>query len=584
MFQLRWLWRNMDAKYKIKYILGLAISVATVAMFLINPTLSAELVDTVIIQHNTEPMLRLLFTMLAVQVLIQGARYYMVVLLEDSAQNVVQNLRSKLFSNLQYQEMAFYDRYRTGDLMTRISGDVEWCRHFLSNLVRVLGECVIQFVISLVYLMFVNVKLTLALLAVAPLLLAITMIYNKKIRAMFVIHRDKMASMNTAAQENIAGNRVVKAFAREEYEIEKFQKENEAFRQINLDINKKWLSFYPGIDFLANAMTIITIFLGAFLIMKGEMTFGQLTIFTSLSWTLSSPMSTLGANLNDLQRFSSSASKIIEIFYAKPSIVDRDDAVSHTDVKGKVEFRNVDFAYGKEPVLKDINFTVQPGKTLAIMGATGSGKTTIIALLARLYDTKAGDVLVDDCNVHLWKLEELRRSIGTATQDVFLFSDTVANNISFGNQDLTAEQIADFARRAGAAEFIEKMPDGYDTVVGERGVGLSGGQRQRVALARAMAMQAPVLVLDDTTSALDSETEQYIREQLNDMPYPCTKIIIAQRVSSVRTADEIIVLSGGCIAERGTHEQLLANKGYYYETYCLQNDIPFEADQQKGGE
>ncbi len=582
MFQIRWLWRNMDAKYRAKYILGLTISVVSMAMCLINPTLSAELVDTVIVNHNTEPMLRLLFTMLIMQVLIQGSRYYMVILLEDSAQNVVQNLRSKLFAGLQHQEMAFFDRYRAGDLMTRVSGDVEWCRHFLSTLVRVLGECVLQFVIALSYLLFVNAKLALALLAVAPLLLAITAIYNKKIRAMFVTHRDRMASMNTAAQENIAGNRVVKAFAREEYEKEKFQKENQGFRQISLDINKKWLSFYPGIDFLSNAMTIITIFLGAFLIMKGEMTYGQLTIFTSLTWMVSSPMSTLGANLNDLQRFASSASKITEIFYARSSIVNRDDAVPHTDVKGKVEFRHVNFAYGKEQVLTDIDFTVQPGKTLAIMGATGSGKTTIISLLARLYDAKAGEVLLDDCNVRMWKLEELRRSIGNATQDVFLFSDTVANNISFGNSELTDEQIADFARRAGAAEFIEKMPDGYDTVVGERGVGLSGGQRQRVALARAMAMQAPVLVLDDTTSALDSETEQYIRDQLNQLPYPCTKIIIAQRVSSVRSADEIIVLDGGAIAERGTHEQLLANRGYYYETYCLQNDLPF--DDEKGGE
>lgn len=584
MFQIRWLWRNMDGRYRRLYILGLAISVVSTVMGLINPFVSAELVDTVIVGHNTEPMVRLLMIMLAVTVVQQGMRYGMVMCFESSAQNVVYNLKSKLFENLQHQEMAYFDRNRTGDLMTRLSGDVDWCRHFLSYLVYVLLECFTRFGFTLVFLLFINVKLTLALLAVAPLLLIITLVYSKRIRPLFVDLRDKMAAMNTAAQENIAGNKVVKAFAREEFEKDKFRVQNEAFRKANLDISKRWLSFYPGIDFLANAMTIITIFFGAYLIMKGELTFGGLTIFTSLSWALSSPMSTLGANLNDLQRFASSANKVIEVYYARPTIIDRDDAVEHPQVNGKVEFRHVDFSYGSEPVLKDISFTVQPGQTLAIMGATGSGKTTIISLLARLYDVKQGQVLLDDCNVHLWKLDELRRSVATATQDVFLFSDTVEANISFGNPELTDEQIADFARRAGAAEFIEKMPEGYKTVVGERGVGLSGGQRQRVALARAMAMQAPVLVLDDTTSALDSETEQYIREQLPQLPYPCTKIIIAQRISSVRRADQILVLKDGAIAERGTHEQLLANRGYYYETYCLQNDIPFEADERKGGE
>ena len=565
----------MDARYRRRYILGITISVVSTVMSLINPFLSAQLVDTVIVGHNTEPLVRLLLTMLAVTVVQQGMRYGMVLCYETSAQNVVYNLKLKLFTNLQNQEMAYFDRNRTGDLMTRLSGDVDWCRHFLSALFYVLLECVICFTATLTFLFFINFKLTLALAVVAPLLMLITLAYSKKVRPLFVSLREKMAAMNTAAQENIAGNKVVKAFAREEYEKDKFRVQNREFHDANLDINERWLKFYPGIEFLASAMTIITIFLGAFLIMRGELTFGGLTTFTSLTWALSNPMRNLGANLNDLQRFTSSANKVIEVYYAKPTIVDRDDAVPHPQAQGKVEFRHVDFAYGNEPVLQDIDFTVEPGQTLAIMGATGSGKTTIIGLLARLYDVKSGEVLLDGCNVHRWKLAELRRSVATATQDVFLFSDTVAANISFGDPELSDAAVADFARRAGAAEFIEKMPEGYETIVGERGVGLSGGQRQRVALARAMAMRAPVLVLDDTTSALDSETEQYIREQLPQLPYPCTKIIIAQRISSVREADQILVLKHGRIAERGTHEQLLKNHGYYYETYCLQNDLPF---------
>ena len=586
MFQIRWIWKNMDPLYRKRYLIGLLISLVTTVMGLINPFLSAELVDEVIVNHNVDPMLRLLITMLVVVCVQQGLRYLMMIWFEGSAQNVVYNLKSRLFENLQHQEMAFFDRHRAGDLMTRLSGDMDWVRHFTTHIVFNLMECFIRFGSTLAFFMFINVKLTLALLAVAPLLLVITFVYSRKIRPLFVDLRERSAALNTAAQENIAGNKVGKAFAREEYEKDKFRKHNKAFHDANLDINERWLKFYPGIDILANAMTVITIFFGAFLIMEGELTFGEMTIFTSLSWALSSPMSTLGNYLNDLQRFATSANKVIEIFYARPSIINRGDAVEHPKgtVKGKVEFRNVDFAYGREKVLEDISFTVEPGKTLAIMGSTGSGKTTIINLLARLYDTKAGSVLVDDCDVHMWNINELRRSIGNATQDVFLFSDTVASNIAFGNPDLTQEQIEDFARRAGAAEFISKMPEGYETVVGERGVGLSGGQRQRVALARALAMEAPIVVLDDTTSALDSETEKYIREQLSVLPYPCTKIIVAQRISSVKAADEILVLNKGRVAERGTHDELMALGGLYYETYCLQNDIPYDANEQKGGE
>ncbi|MBQ8610225.1 MAG: ABC transporter ATP-binding protein [Oscillospiraceae bacterium] len=586
MFQIRWIWKNMDEEYRKKYLVGLLISLVTTVMGLINPFLSAELVDEVIVNHNVDPMLRLLITMLVVVCVQQGLRYLMMIWFEGSAQNVVYNMKSRLFENLQHQEMAFFDRHRAGDLMTRLTGDLDWVRHFTTHIVFNLMECFVRFGSTLVFLMFINTKLTLALLAAAPALLVITFVYSKKIRPLFMDLRERSAALNTAAQENIAGNKVVKAFAREEYEKNKFREHNKAFHDANLNINERWLKFYPGIDLLANAMTVITIFFGAFLIMEGELTFGGLSIFTSLSWALSSPMSTLGNYLNDLQRFASSANKVIEIYYARPSIIDRDDAIPHprADVKGKVEFRNVDFAYGREKVLEDVSFTVEPGKTLAIMGSTGSGKTTIINLLARLYDTKNGAVLVDDCDVHLWRINELRRCIGNATQDVFLFSDTVSSNIAFGNPGLSQEQIADFARRAGAAEFIEKMPEGYETVVGERGVGLSGGQRQRVALARALAMEAPIVVLDDTTSALDSETEQYIREQLNELPYACTKIIVAQRISSVKAADEILVLDKGRIAERGTHDELIALGGLYYETYCLQNDIPYVAADQKGGE
>ena len=579
MHQIKWLWSNMDKHLHKWHITALIVSVVTCIMLLINPIMTSRLVDEVIIAKNTEPLIGILVIMFITKVFRECSRYFMVVTLENNSQNVVKNLRRKLFSALQYEDIRFFDRNRTGDLMTRMTGDLDWCRHFLSYIDFKVVDCVTMLISTLICFFIVSWKLTLALFIVTPILMVITKIYSTKVRKLFMAMRERLADMNTAAQENIAGNRVVKAFAREEYEDAQFDKRNTDFKEANLAINKLWLSFYPFIEFLANAMTLITVFLGGLFIILGELTPGQLTIFTSLSWALSNPMRELGPLLNDYQRFSTCAGKVMEIYYSKPVIKDSPDAKSPEAAKGRIEFRDVAFGYKKDkPIFQHIDFTLEPGQTLAIMGPTGSGKTTLVNLLCRFYNVTGGDILVDNVNVRDWKLRDLRRSIASATQDVFLFSDTVEGNIAFGHQELTEEQVKDYARRADADAFVEKMPEGYDTVIGERGVGLSGGQRQRIALARALAMEPNILVMDDTTSAVDMETEKYIQEQLASLPYSCSKIIIAQRISSLKDADLILVLKDGGIQERGTHAELLENKGYYYETYALQNGI------EKGGE
>ncbi len=584
MFPIRWLWRNLEKKYRTMVVLGLVLSAVTSVMLVINPFLSAKLIDDVIIPQNPDPLLPLLFSMLAVQILRVGLRYLMIIMLEKASQNLLFNLRAHLFTMLQRQERRFFDRNRTGDLMTRLSADLDWCRHFSSYLIYQVVDSVVMFISTLTMFFCISWQLTVALLAVTPLLMLITKLYSKKVHPLFVDMRDRLSELNTAAQENIAGNRVVKAFAREDYERRRFHEKNREYRDANLDINKMWLTFFPMIEVLANAMTLITIFFGGFLIIQGQLhptpnafTPGDLSVFTMLSWALANPMRNLGTLINDLQRFGASAAKIIEVYYGRPLITDRPDAEDHPTVKGKITFNHVNFSFGPVQVLEDVSFEVQPGQTLAIMGPTGSGKTTIINLLARFYDVDSGEVLVDDCNVHMWKLHQLRRHIGTATQDVFLFSDTVEGNIAFGDPSISEEEARDFARRAAADEFVSKMPEGYDTIVGERGVGLSGGQKQRIALARAMAVKPAILVLDDTTSAVDMETEKYIQQQLRELPFPCTKILIAQRISSVKDADLILVLENGRITERGTHEELLKNRGYYWETYALQNDIHEDA-------
>ena len=574
--QIKWLWENMDRKYHIRHIIALCISVFTAGLTLVNPALTQRLVDDVIVAQNAEPLMGILMVMLVAKLGREGLRYLMVVFMEKNSQNVVYNLRLKLFAKLQYNDMRYFDKHRAGDLMTRMSGDLEWCRHFVSFINYRIIDSSCLFLFTCIYLFSVSWKLTSLLIFVTPVLMLITKLYSSRVRPRFVAMRDRLSEMNAAAQENIAGNRVVKAFAREEYEKDCFDVKNEAFKQSHLRINKLWLSFYPFIELLANAMMLITVFVGGLFIIKGEITPGELAIFTGLSWALSNPMRELGNLLNELQRFSTSAAKVQELYYATPSIVDAPDAVDHGRMKGKIEFRNVSYSFDTKKVIDDVSFVVEPGQTVAVMGPTGGGKTTLINLLSRFYDVSSGEVLVDDVNVKKWKLQQLRGGIGTATQDVFLFSDTVEGNVAFGNQDLTLDEVKDFANRAAAHDFIEKLSDGYDTIIGERGVGLSGGQRQRIALSRALAVKPSILVMDDTTSAVDSETERYMQEQLRNLPFECTKFIVAQRISSMRDADLILVIKDGRIIERGKHEDLVKLRGYYYQTYALQNDLPQE--------
>ena len=574
--QFAWLWENMDPRYRRRHVLSLCICAFSCLLLLVNPALSRRLIDEVIMAQNPEPLLGILGLMLAAKLSREGMRYLMVILLEGDSQNVIYKLRRRLFEKMQYNDMRVFDRLRTGDLMTRMSADLDWCRHFLSYIDYRIIDTVCTFTFAVIYLLWVNWKMTLLLLVITPVLLVITKLFSKHVRPRFVFMREKLSDMNTAAQENIAGNRVIKAFAREEYEKERFEEKNRAFMESHLRINKLWLTFFPMIELLVNAIQLVNVFVGGLFIIRGELTPGELAIFTGMSWAITNPMRELGGLINDLQRFSTSAAKVMELHYGQPEIADAPDAVDHARMQGRIEFDHVSFKIDSKPILEDVTFAVQPGQTVAVMGPTGSGKTTLIHLLARFYDATEGEVRVDGCGVKQWKLRQLRGGIGTATQDVFLFSDTVEGNVAFGNQELTLDEVKDFARRADAAEFIDRLPEGYDTIIGERGVGLSGGQRQRIALARALAVRPSILIMDDTTSAVDSETEQYIQAQLKELPFPCTKFIIAQRISSMRDADLILVLRDGKIIEQGTHRELLEKRGYYWQTYCLQYGIPMQ--------
>jgi ATP-binding cassette subfamily B multidrug efflux pump len=579
MFQLNWLWQNLKGD-RVRYILALCLSVVGSSLTIINPYIGQRIVDTFIagdnaVQNLTDKralLIGLCIGMIGFSLLRTGLAYFTTLLYERASQNMLYRVRIYLYNKIQGQDMNYYDRNRTGDLMTKMTGDLDMVRHSMAWIIKTIIESLSVFLAAVVYFFFIDVGLTLWLLLLSPPIFIVAFIFARRVRPMYIDLRERLSQLNTTTQENIAGNRVVKAFAREEFEIQKFSEKNINYSTANKKAALVWLDYFPYLETLSQAFNVILMLAGGLLVMDGRITFGEFSAFSALIWGLSNPMRNIGIIINDIQRFFASLSKIVDVYYAHPQIVNEHKGSSTRRFKGRIQFDNVSFKYDSATVLENISFTVEPGETIAIMGATGSGKTTLINLIPRFYDASKGRVLVDGTDVRKLKLDELRSNIGVATQDVLLFSDTIDGNIAYGDPDMPEEEVTKFAKLAAADDFIRKMPEGYDTVVGERGVGLSGGQKQRIALARAMAVQPPILILDDTTSAVDNETEEHIQRSLNELEFSCTKIIIAQRVSTTAHADRILILDNGRVIEEGTHAELLANRGYYYGVFKLQNE------------
>ena len=587
MSQIVFVWKYLKGK-RLVFVLGLILTLLTSAIVVVNPYLEKILVDDVIKGKMTSWLLPILGLMSLVVLIKTGVYMLKVVCMEQASQHMLMNVRNKIFNNMQYQDLRFFDRIRAGDIITRATGDLEYLRHFVAYITYNAIDITVTFVSALVMLLFVSWRLTLTLLAVTPLIALATTLYSKKVWPIFRSMREKLSMLNIRAKENIDGNRVVKAFAREEYEKEKFDKSSREFKDENMRATFAWQRIVPIIDFLASFLSFLTILVGGIFTIKGGITLGELTLFTSLTWALSDPMRRVSAILNDIQRFRASADKVIEICLAEPEISDREGALHKEErFDGRIVFKNVSFGYTADKlVLNKVSFVIEPGETVGIIGPTGSGKTTLASLMARFYDVSEGAIFLDGVDVRFRTLESIHKTVAIATQDVFLFSETIAGNISFCNPGMEIEQVYECAQLACADDFINEMPDGYDTVVGERGVGLSGGQRQRIALARAIAAIPSVLILDDTTSAVDMETEKRMQYNLHNLPFNCTTLIIAQRISSVKNADKIIVLENGCV-DVGTHLELAARNAYYRSVCELQDENnlpPFEGESTKAGE
>ena len=560
------------------FVAGMILAAVTSVMIIINPMLARRLIDEVITPRNTAPLIPILVTMAAVLFVRLSLRYLMVILMELSSTGVMTDIRKDMYEMVQRQDYRFLGRFPTGNLMTRMTQDLDRLRHTVAWVSYQFVDAVVLFVSALTFFMFVNWRLALCLAAVTPFILFISRRFVKRIRPRFQLLRQKLTELGTAVTENIGGNRVVKAFAREEHEKEHFEKFNAEFRDTSCGNALIVAKYQPLLEAVSQLLVIITLVVGGFFLIKGWMTGGQYLSFSSLTWALAGPLRMLGPLLADLERYTAAGAMIREVVEAPQGICDAPDAVElDRRPAGKIEFRNVCLAINGTPVLENISFCAEPGSTVGILGSTGAGKTSLVNLLTRFYEPDSGETLLDGVNIGRYSMSSFRRYIGVAMQEVFLFSDSVGGNIAYGRPELDGESIRRRAVQAEADSFISGMSDGYETLVGERGVGLSGGQRQRIALARALAIQPAVLVLDDTTSAVDSETEQYIQEQLRNLDFPCTKIIIAQRISSFRGADLILVMDRGRIIERGTHKELLALRGFYHYIWSLQYYAGFGA-------
>ena len=564
-------------------------------MALIIPLITGVIVDQVITGGNADMLTRLCLIMIVFTLVRVGSRYGYQMFMERFGQNTIFRLVSDQYEKLHQLDFTYFNHTRVGDIMSRMTSDTDAMRHFLSWTTYNILDCVVMFVGAICVMFVIDWRLALALACVTPFIWFFARQLSSHARPLFLDIRNSLASLNSMVEENIEGNRVVKAFVREDYETEKFDERNDDYMQRNMAQAYNSRRYLPWLDGCSFSLQLITLVFGGWLVINGYMTLGNLVSFNSFLWMIDGPVRQFGWLLNDLQRFNASCVKIRRLLTAKSRIVEKPDAEESVKqavtiqsqvgqqraaapdrISGEIRFDHVSFAFPDDPntpILKDIDFFVPAGTKLGILGETGAGKSTLVNLISRFYDPTVGHVVIDGIDARDWPLTTLRSQVCVVAQDTFLFSDTIGGNIGFGaggQREYDERYIRRMATIAGADNFIRSMPEGYDTVVGERGVGLSGGQKQRLSLARALADNPSILIMDDTTSAVDMETEAEIQQHLREMDERKTIVTIAHRISSIKDADLILVLEHGQIVERGDHASLVKSHGRYWEIYKKQ--------------
>lgn len=557
-------------RYWYGYVFAVASMVTAIALDMLYPKITQKIVDDVILGGQMEILTKLLTGIVLVGIGRSIFGYCKEFTFDFLSSKIGAEVRKDLFNHIQTLSMRYFDDTNTGELMARVKDDVDKIQNALGYVGMLLIEVTIHVVFVLYCMFSLNWKMAFLPVTVMLCCAVVAIIMERKLDKVYEDISEENAVLTTVAEENLAGVRTVKAFAREDYEIKKFLSHNERYYNLNITQSKVLVRYYPLFQFVGKVLPVAITILGGISVMNGNMSLGALVAYVEYSRNCTWPMEMMGWLTNDLSSAVASYKKIKKIYEVKPEIEDSRNVVTLDHVSGNVEFDHVSFKLDGKQILSDISFSVNEGKTLGIMGATGSGKSSIINMLHRFYDTTEGSVRLDGVDIRKISLRQLRRSVAVVLQDVFLFSDTIEENIKMGNRNtMQMDEIKSAAASAQASSFIEKMDEQYETVIGERGVGLSGGQKQRISIARALSKHSPILVMDDSTSALDMETEHEIQKTLNSLK-DTTKIIIAHRISAVCHADEIIYLQDGRIAERGTHEELLAKKGLYYDTYMAQ--------------
>lgn len=484
----------------------------------------------------------------------------------------VYEMRNALYKKLQFLPFKYYDNAKTGDLMSRLTADVESFRFFLSFGFTEIFRFVLMLTVCFSVMFYYSVPLTFATMVSLPFLGIAVFRFDKRVHPAFQNVRRSFGRLNTNVQENLSGINTVKSLSREEFQTNKFNHSNAEYKDNMISTSNIWAKYFPLMELLGNICVIVLLSYGGYLVINGQLKTGELVAFYSLVGYVLFPIMNLGFTINMFAQSKASGERLLEILEAKEEIKNREQAVDVERFEGKIEFKNVTLRYAGDDAkaLKNISFIAEKGKTIGLLGATGSGKTSVTQLMTRFYEPVSGQVLIDDRNVKEYSLKSLRSNIGFVHQESFLFSSSIKANISYGRPDATMDEIIEAAKMADAHGFISQLPDGYDTILGERGLGLSGGQKQRISIARAICLNPSILILDDATSAVDMETEFKIQQALRKVMEGRTSIVIAHRISSLQHADEILVLDNGEIVERGTHDFLIHNNGPYERIYTIQ--------------
>lgn len=557
-------------KHWATYTMAIVFMLVAIVLDMFYPQVAKVIVNEVLVKRDFHRFALLLVAIVIIGVGRSFLGYFKEFTFDRNCITIGTEMRKDLFNHIQGLSLDYFDDANTGELMARVKDDIDKVFNMVGMEAMVGMEVILNVILTLYFMFSINLPLTLLPLGCMAISGVTAVLMEKKLDKVYDDISEENAELTTIAEENLAGVRTVKAFAREDYEINKFMMHNQRYYDLNMKEATTLMRFYPVFQLAGMMLPVACAVLGGIAVIRGHMDLGSLTAYIIYSRNCTWPMEELGWITNDFSSSLASLKKIRKIYKEHSTLATTENPVLVDRIDGNVKFDHVSLKFGDKQILTDVSFELKAGKTLGIMGETGSGKSTIVNLLQRFYDPSEGEIFLDGTEIRDMDLKQVRGASAVVMQDVFLFSDSIEENIRMGRrEEMTMDEIKSAAQMAQASDFIEKMDEAYDTVIGERGVGLSGGQKQRISIARAISKHAPILVLDDSTSALDMETEAEIQKTLDGIT-GVTRMIVAHRVSAVRNADEIIYLQDGTIAERGTHQQLLEQKGLYYRTYLAQ--------------